>query len=170
MQSIHSSDVIVNKDPALETSFILEIPGLPHLNYHVQKAPLPGINVPGVPAPYRNHQGVVPGNRINYSAFNVQFLVDEDFENYFGIVDWMKDATNGELPLMGHAAGAVRDIRLHLLNSNKHNIAGVDYVMAFPTDLSELDFGSDVTDGMPLVANVTFEYQRYDLHRHPKPN
>lgn len=155
-----------NYNQALSTSFKLEIPGASSFNYFVQITSLPSLNAAGVETPYKNHQGVVPSNRIDYDPLNVNLLVDEDYENWDYLRLWMHKAagyayntSTREPPI----SEEMKDIDLHILNSNKQSIKIVRFFGAFPVMLGELSLETSVTDPQPIISSVVFRYQYYDF-------
>lgn len=150
----------VERNQALSTSFRLIIPGFDGLNYHVQTVQLPGMSMSGVDSPYRNHQGAVPSDRIEYDPLNLTFLVDENYNNWDALRQWMINNTNE--PKLNER---MRDITLHILGSNKDPRAELVFRGAFPTLVSELALESSTGEPNPLMCNVTFRYQKYDFVR-----
>lgn len=150
----------VERNPALATSFRMMITGMPQLTYMVQTVQLPGMSMAGVEAPYRNHQGTVPSNRAEYDPLSLTFLVDENYENWDELRQWMIFNTT-EPPLNER----MRDLTLHILGSNKDPRAELVFRGAFPTMLSELPLESATGEPNAIIANVTFRYQKYDFVR-----
>lgn len=154
----------LNRNPALGTSFLLEIPGARHLNYFVQTAALPGLMMGGVDSPYTNHQASVPSNRIEFEPLNLTFLIDEEWRNWEFIFDWMKRIRRGRETILE----VMSNVTLHLVNSNKNMNVQVEFQGAYPSTLSELPLESSTVDSLPLVATVSFRYQDYSIVRPPK--
>ena len=150
----------INKNPALGTSFKLEIPGFPHLNYFVQMTELPGLTMSGVDTPWSNNATNMPSNRIEYDPLNVTMLVDEEYQNYDSIRMWMTEIIKTE-PVLN----AMKDITLHILNSNKNNIAAIKFYRAYPTMVAAIPLESSTGDTQPITCALTFRYQFYELVR-----
>ena len=116
----------------------------------------------------------VPGEKISYGDLTIQFLVDENMENYRIVHDWItglgfpetaqqfKDTTTD-------VAGAremneqFADGTLRILNSNFNEIAKVKFLDMFPVSLSSLDFDATSTDVNYFTAQATFKYTVYQL-------
>ena len=155
----------INRNPALSTSFKLEIPGFEEVNYMVQTAELPGLMMGGVDAPYQKFATSVPSNRVEFDPLNLTFIVDEDFKNYESIFAWMVNITRSE-PVV---KTQLKNMTLHLTNSNKNTIIGVRFHQAYPTMVSAIPFESSSTDPMPMVCNVSFRYQYFEFIRKTEP-
>ncbi len=151
----------INRNPALGTSFKLEIPGFEEVNYFVQTTELPSVTMSGVDAPYQNYATNVPSNRIEFDPMNLTFLVDEDFANYEKLYHWMVETTMTE-PVVPEM---MKNITLHLTNSSKNHKLSFRYHKAYPTMLSALPFDSTVTDAIPLTCSASFRYQYFEIIR-----
>lgn len=153
-----------NRNPANQTNFKLEIPGLEEVNYFVQTANLPGMSMAGVSTPFLNHQTNVPSNRIEYDEATMNFIVSEDYSNHTQIRLWMhafafgkKDGSDANI------WGVTKDINLFLLDSNKVPRFKVVYFAAYPTSLGAIPLDSAVNSTQVLDTNVSFRYQYYDI-------
>lgn len=149
----------INRNPALNTSFKLEIPSLEEFNYFVQEAELPGLSMSAPSIPFRNNQTVVPGNRIDYEPVSLPFIVAEDYSNHTQIRLWMHRIQKGPGPLTDE----MKDVTLFLLNSNKNTIKRVVFYSAFPTDLTRIPLQNNTADAEPIVCTLTLNYQFYDV-------
>lgn len=153
----------INRNPALATSFKLEIPGFEEVNYFIQTTELPGLTMGGVDSPYQKYATNVPSNRIEFDPLNLTMIVDEDFRNYERLYEWMVDIIRTEpvVPTM------LKNITLHVTNSNKNVMMQVKYHQAYPTMLSAIPFESGTTEPAPLICNVMFRYQFFEIIRKP---
>lgn len=146
-------------NPALQSSFRLEIPGLDHVNYFVQRAELPSLNVGAIPAPYRNHQLNLPDNRVQYDPLNIDFLVSEGYENHSELRLWMHKTTHSHdtMPV------DLRDITLHLTTSTNNPGKSVIFYSAFPQMIGGIPLDGGSTDETPIVCTCSFSYAYYDV-------
>lgn len=150
----------INRNPALGTSFKLDIPGYDEVNYFVQSTELPDISMGGVDTPYQNFQTNVPSNRIEFSPVNFNFIVDEDYRNYETLYLWMADITRTEPVLT-----KLKNITLHVTNSSKNHKLQFRFHQAYPTMLGALPMDSSVNDAMPVLCSATFRYQFFEIIR-----
>lgn len=153
-----------NRNQAIGTSFKLEIPGLEEVNYFVQTTEIPGMTMSGVDAPYQKFGTNVPSNRIEFDPLNLTFLVDEDYANYESLYAWMVNVTRTE-PIAAAESNMMRNITLHVTNSNKNTQIAIKYHRAYPTMLSPIPLESSTTDAVPIVANAIFRYQFFEFIR-----
>ena len=117
----------------------------------------------------------VPGEKITYGDLTIQFLVDENMENYKIIHDWItglgfpetaqqfKDLTTDKRDGTRELQEQFADGTLRILNSNFNEIAKVKFLDMFPVSLSSLDFDATSTDVNYFTAQATFKYTVYQL-------
>ena len=130
------------------------------VQYKVQQVSIPSINVDATPSPYGGGTSYTIGDRANYEPLELTFLVDENLKNYKEIHNWIMGAlTNPDAAV----DGKFKDITLMILSSHNNVIQEIQFIGAFPTGLSTLQFDSSASDIEYLTANVTFQYQYYKL-------
>jgi len=117
----------------------------------------------------------VPGDKISYGDLSIQFLVDENMENYRIVHDWItglgfpettqqfKDLTTDKLDGSKELQQQFADGTLLILNSNFNEIAKVKFLDMFPVSISSLDFDATSTDVNYFTAQATFKYTVYQL-------
>lgn len=153
------ANTVVNLNPALQTSYKLVIPGLESFNYFSQAAEIPSISAGGVDQPYRDRPMRLPSDRIDYDPLNVDFIVAEDFMNYFQVRKWMWEFHAGSDPIWT----TTKNLQLFIMNSNMVPAFRAEFYNAFPTVLSGVRLDTAVSDNDVLHCNATFAYQYYDV-------
>lgn len=151
----------INRNPALGTSYKLDIPGFETLNYTVQSTEIPSVSSGGVETAYQNWGTNVPSNRVEFDPLNINFIVSEDFENYRSLYEWMIQITMTE-PVVPEM---MKNIVLHITNSSRNHKMQIRFHKAYPTMLSSIPFDSGVNDTTPLICSATFRYQYFEIIR-----
>jgi len=144
------------------------------VDFFSNNARIPGISLGLATQPTPLKMLDVPGEILSYEDFMLEFLVDEDLENYLAIHNWLtglgfpenqRQFTN----LVTNDDGLIdsklqySDGSLHILNSNYRDIAIVKFKDLFPTSLSSLDFTATDTDVNYFTAQVSFKYTIYNI-------
>ena len=80
--------------------------------------------------------------------------MDEDFENYIQLCTWMRAFIDDD-----DWRNLIKDIKLHILSSNKSTLLTYTFKGAFPTSMGEVMFESSVMDTTQIAFNVEFRYQ-----------
>tara|TARA_B100001079_G_C16408971_1_gene515201 strand:+ start:498 stop:1058 length:561 start_codon:yes stop_codon:yes gene_type:complete len=149
----------------------------PKVAYFAQMANIPNISLSLLeqPTPYRDTylEGV-----IDYGRFNLQFLVDENMENYLIMHNWMRglgvperfeerqqfieaNQTNTAKSLGQDLIFA--DGTLVVLNSNFQPLYNVVFKNLKPVELSTLEFDGTLSDQEYFQAIVSFDYLSYEI-------
>tara|TARA_Y100001970_G_scaffold123650_1_gene153324 strand:+ start:36 stop:572 length:537 start_codon:yes stop_codon:yes gene_type:complete len=116
----------------------------------------------------------VPGERLTFGDFTLQFIVDENLENYMTVYEWLvglgfPDTTKEFRTLTTDKTGqrdpkeAFSDGTLSIQNSNYKEVAKVKFTDLFPVSLTSLDFDATNTDIQYFTAQATFKYTLYKL-------
>jgi len=153
----------------------------PKVAYFAQTANIPGISINtveqptimGRPIPYDAHG-------VNYEPFNLNFIVDEDLENYLILHNWIRGLGSGdsftersflEISSSENRPGSTTDkytnVRadgtLAVLNSNFQANFFVTFKDMFPVSLNALEFNATIDGTEYAVAQVQFRYASYDI-------
>lgn len=156
-----------------QVDFVLKIKRCPSVEFFVQKVNLPGIHAEGVPVP--NPLATIKKNydHIEFSPFQMSFKVDEKLQNYLEIHNWMR-ALGPTIDFSGYknlskksavtGLGIYSEMILMILDSNKNPKFEIVFDNAFPVDLSDLTFGSDLNQVMYNTATAVFDYTLYRIN------
>jgi len=116
----------------------------------------------------------IPGEKLTYGDLTIQFLVDENMENYRIVHEWITGLgfpeTTQQFKSLTTDDTGIRDMKeqfadgtLRILNSNFREVAKVKFLDLFPVSLSSLDFDATQTDVNYFTAQATFKYTVYQL-------
>lgn len=132
----------------------------PNAQFNVQTAAIPEISVDA--AAYATPQRTIEisGDKITYSPFTCTFLIDEQLENYYEIHDWLVGLV---VEPDGKDVSKTRDLTLFILDSHNNVSREIQFVDAYPTSLSTLDFDAKETNVEYLVGDVSFNYSYFKV-------
>ena len=115
----------------------------------------------------------VPGDTLTYGDFTLQFLVDENMENYMTVHNWLTGLGFPEVASqyddfitkneITDPKNAFCDGTLRILNSNYRDIVLVKFKDLYPISLTPLEFGAQETDINYFTAEATFKYTVYNI-------
>ena len=121
----------------------------------------------------------VPGDKLRYEDLTINFIVDEELENYIQIYQWMTSLgypqsvaqyselqtknrfypnTDGNDPYSERSDGT-----LLILTSNYQTAGKVIFKDLFPTFLSGIPFDATLQEQQYYTATCTFRYTIFDL-------
>ena len=87
---------IENRNFLSPIGFKFVLSDFPKVTYFAQNANIPAISVNQVEQPTGMGRSLAwDGHGLNYDPLNLQFLVDEDLENYLILHNWMRGMATG---------------------------------------------------------------------------
>lgn len=147
---------------ARPTGFRLAIDSLkyPNAEFNVQTASIPDISAEAAPLPLPRRDIGIAADKITYAPLDITFLVDEELINYTEIHDWVLGQVieNDEKSFRKE-----RDITLLVQSSHYNIVKEIQFVDAYPTSVSTLQFDVRSTDMEYLTADVSFEYSYFKV-------
>ena len=170
---------IENRNFLSPIGFKFVLSDFPKVAYFAQSANIPGISINQVEQPTVMGRTIPwDSHGLNYEPLNLQFLIDEDLENYLILHNWMRGLSTGrtlaertyledkseEKIDTGKILTNVRsDGSLAVLNSNFQTNFFVTFENMFPVSLSALEFNATIDGTEYAVAQVSFRYDLYDI-------
>ena len=140
--------------------FQLKLEKFAGVDFFCQSANLPDIAMPvtDVPSPFRSLP-IVPSGGVEFGDLSVEFIIDEDLENYLSIHKWIRangraDSNANTPPEDEYTQG-----QLHILTSSFNPAFVVDFRNIFPMNLTSMNFDAKVSDVDYITASVTFKFQ-----------
>ena len=174
MNNTISCPIPDNISPLSPNGFMFSVKKLPQINFFCQQVNLPGITL-GAPE-FGNPFNVapIPGETLTYDTLEVQFLIDENMENYRSIYNWivalgfpenytqyLNFVNSNELNQTSELAKNYSDATLTILGSNNKPVQNIQFHDTFPVSISSLTFQSTNQDVQYLVGTATFRYGYY---------
>ena len=165
---------IQNRNFLTGVAFKFNLTKLPKVDFFSNSARIPELNLELAKQPSYLKNIDVPGERLTFGDLTLQFLVDENMENYIAVYDWLKglgfpETTKQFRELTTDEDGqrdqkeAFSDGTLRILNSNYREVAKVKFEDIFPISLTSLEFDATNTDIQYFTAQVSFKYTIYKL-------
>ena len=179
-------------DYASPIQFRFKCTKLPLVEFFVQSANIPGINLGSATQTNPLYDIPLPGDKITYASLDMSFLVDENLNNYKEIHDWILGlgfpsnnqqfqdlqsagsdrfpgssrstaATGTSTPQPLNEGGIYSDAILTVLNSKNIAKTEIRFQNVYPTSLGGLNYDVRQTDVDYLNASVSFNYMNYDI-------
>lgn len=148
---------IENLNNAVATSFHMIFPKSKIFTYYIQSVNFPAVSLGNIDFAYRNNRVSLPDNTIIYDQLTCSFIVDEYFDNYMYIYNWMQECRAAKQIVKFN--DLLDDVVLYRFSTNKIKIAEITYHMAYPVSLGSIQYVSNSTDADVLLCDVTFAYQ-----------
>jgi hypothetical protein len=179
-------------DYASPIQFRFKCTKLPEVEFTCQTANIPGISLGSGVQPTPLVDIPIPGEKISYQSLDINFLVDENLNNYKEIHDWLigigfpqnytqfqnlqtdgsdrfpgstrSTAPTGKSIPQPLKEGAIySDATLTVLNSKNIAKTEIRFQNLYPTSLGSLSYDVKLTDVDYLQASVSFAYMYYEI-------
>jgi len=170
------STQIENRNFLSPTGFKLTLQRCPKVAFFSNQANIPDLNL-GISVQSNYLKDIdLPGDKIIFGDFSLNFLVDENLENYMEIQNWMRglgypdsleqfyDLDMGESQnqnYVGRSQNIYSDGTLQVLTSSMIPSFQVRFKDLFPYSLSTLQFDATQSDIQYFTASVSFKYTIY---------
>lgn len=169
-----------NPNELLENKFTFRIYKLPEVSFKCRSAGIPATTVPYTEQRTSLNPIPRPGLNLQFDPLEIEFIVDEDLNNYCEIANWMRSLSMpvnnlgwNELKNNGIGLdpdqGLVSDAILYILTNESIPNINCIFRDVFPTHLSELRFTNSTDNPTELYAKATFVYTWYDLREEDAP-
>jgi len=146
----------------------------PNLNFFVTDVNLPSINLGFIetPTPFKILE--FPGDRLDYGDLQVTFRVDENFENYLEVYNWLLalgfPENYGQYKRVaaadpGEKDTVYSDATLTIMNSSMIPNIEVEFEDLFPTGISDINFTSTDSDLNYVTNTVSFKYKIFRVKK-----
>ncbi len=136
--------------------FKFQIGRTPNVNYWMQSVILPSMQLEGSIMPGMRRDVPIPGQKVEFENLIVNFIVDQNLENYFEVYQWFQQIQTAD-----NINQMVSDCSLHFLDGGNRVERTIDFVGAYPLLMTELSLNSDDSDTVPVTCSVTFNYQYF---------
>jgi hypothetical protein len=127
-----------------------------NLEYFCTSTSIPALSIGEIATPFQSQQAYVPGDRLEYAPFEMNFILSENMENYIEIYNWIRANTQEN-------KFKYCDIILHILTSSNTPNKKIRYVDAFPVSVSAIQFITQNTNVEYATSDVTFRYTRFEF-------
>ena len=163
-----------NINPLSPNGFNFSIQKIPSVNFFCQQVNLPGLTFgdPSFATPFASVP--IPGDHITYDNLAVNFLIDENMENYRAIWNWIialgfpqsysqyvTFINADQSGVLNELAKNYSDGILQILGASNTPVATVQFVDMFPVALDTVLFQSTNQDVPYIVGQATFRYSYY---------
>ena len=144
-------------------SFKVIIDRLPNIEFFTQKFTSPSISMSPVEQLSPLHRMYQTGDRLEYSEFELSFVVDENMNNYREILNWMEGLGSPENSdqfknLQASKYGTVSDITVIVESSARNNNLKFTFSDCFPISISGVNLDVTNSDVFYPEASVSVRY------------
>jgi hypothetical protein len=169
-----------NINPLSPTGFMLSIQKLPEVAFFSQEVTLPSVDLPHVDVNTPLSRMSITGEVLTYGDFTINFLVDEEMQNYNAVYNWLKglgfpkdhneytsyierQKSNQNMYSNSENVASYSDASLSILGSSNTPIKTFKFIDLHPVSLSSLQFTANATDVNYLIGSASFRYTYFEI-------
>ena len=160
-----------NLNKASSFSFQLTLPVVPlqrdltaseDLILNIFDSVVPGVALNMVEQAWQGGKIQMMSGKLDFNPWNVSFVVDEDFNNWKLLYDWICYINNNKDKYAERNPKYTVDATLTILNNFKSSIFSLKVINIWPLNLNDitLSFREGETN---LECSVTFAYDRFEI-------
>jgi len=166
---------ICNTDLLQSSKFILSFPRIQLTQFFCQAVNIPGISVQNTlqTTPFSDLN--IPGDKINFDIFSMEFLVDEELQSWVQVHDWIRGITfptefteYKDLNKSSKFSSVSKhpqyaDADLIVQSATNQSKIKFHFVDMFPISVSGVNLDVRVGSERVLTATANFKYKRFDV-------
>ena len=147
------------------SSFRVLIPRLPKITYFVQTCSVPSLNIGSMDLTYKGFPRMTHPSSLDLSdQLVINFIVDEDMENWREMYDWMHSIVPSSENEGGITANDIySDIILLVFNSAKKLKKKLTFHRCYPVSLMSFEFNSGVNEIDPMLVAANFSFKTMEI-------
>lgn len=132
------------------------------LSMNIYQSVLPTINLDTREHNWMGGKANFDAGGLTYEPWYVNFLIDDDFNNWKNLQNWMIYINNNEDRFGRSREDYVVDATLSILNNMRETILTVNFKNVWPNMLGEISMSYREGE-MNLSSSVNFMYDRYTI-------
>lgn len=166
-----------NTNQLQASKFQVVFPRVSTVTYFCQEVNIPGLGTqPAIhPTPFSDFP--IPGDKIQFGSFDMEFIVDEEMWSWQIIHDWIRGYTfpcsfeeyrtmNRESIVSLHAEKPqYSDASLSILSALNNPRVKVKFMNLFPISLSPIKFSTMQSADLVITATASFKYHLFNIER-----
>lgn len=157
------------------TGFMLVIERLPKVSFFAQNVALPTVSLETLEQSTPLSVIQIPSDRLNYNPLSINFIVDEQMNNYMEVFRWMRGLgfpesydqytleNNRGLEAASELQRNYSEAKLIILGASKTPVRTVTFHECFPISLSGFETDTTITDVQYIRSTLELQYSYFDI-------
>lgn len=117
---------------------------------------LPSLSVDPINYSTPYHTNSIPGNRLTFDPVTLIYAVDENYDNYLSLFNWMRGFANPNGPLEGEKEEP-STMSVSVLTNNENPFRNFILDGVFPINVESPNFDISNTSYEPIELSATFQ-------------
>ena len=147
-------------------SFTISVDRMPNVEFFTQGISIPGVSGSPIAMATPLRTMYQPQDQLNYDDLTIQFIVDEQMNNYKEVLRWMEglgapEKTKQYADYNKGNATLASDISVVITNSHKNPNIKFTFKEAFPVALGGIELNVNTQDIAYATCDVTMRYESF---------
>jgi len=147
-------------------SFTISVDRMPNVEFFTQGISIPGVSGTPIAMATPLRTMYQPQDQLNYDDLTIQFIVDEQMNNYKEVLRWMEglgapESTKQYADYDKGNATLASDISVVITNSHKNPNIKFTFKEAFPVTLGGIELNVNTQDIAYATCDVTMRYESF---------
>lgn len=147
-------------------SFTISIDRMPNVEFFTQGISIPGVSGTPIAMATPLRTMYQPQDQLNYDDLTIQFIVDEQMNNYKEVLRWMEglgapESTKQYADYDKNNATLASDISVVITNSHKNPNIKFTFKEAFPVSIGGIELNVNTQDIAYATCDVTMRYESF---------
>lgn len=147
-------------------SFTISIDRMPNVEFFAQGVSIPGVSGSPIAMATPLRTMYQPQDQLNYDDLTIQFIVDEQMNNYKEVLRWMEglgapESTKQYADYDKGNATLASDISVVITNSHKNPNIKFTFKEAFPVSIGGIELNVNTQDIAYATCDVTMRYESF---------
>ena len=147
-------------------SFTISVDRMPNVEFFAQGISIPGVSGTPIAMATPLRTMYQPQDQLNYDDLTIQFIVDEQMNNYKEVLRWMEglgapESTKQYADYDKGNATLASDISVVITNSHKNPNIKFTFKEAFPVTLGGIELNVNTQDIAYATCDVTMRYESF---------
>lgn len=147
-------------------SFTISVDRMPNVEFFTQGISIPGVSGTPIAMATPLRTMYQPQDQLNYDDLTIQFIVDEQMNNYKEVLRWMEglgapESTKQYADYDKNNATLASDISVVITNSHKNPNIKFTFKEAFPVSIGGIELNVNTQDIAYATCDVTMRYESF---------
>lgn len=157
------------------TKFLLTFGRIKETQFFCQRVNIPGVSIVDIESPTTFANLKIPGNKITYDSFEIEFLVDNNLSSWRNIYEWIVGLSIphnfDEYRLLNRQnkntvfekQPQYSDATVTILNGLNNPKLRIVFDNIFPKSISSINFDTQLSAETIITASASFSFTNYKI-------
>lgn len=164
-----------NTNALQPTKYLLTFDRIGSIQYFCQSVNIPGISVGEASVPFPSLNIPLPGNKLSFNNFNINFIIDEQMDSWKSLYNWFQSFASpkgteerNRLTQIQNQNRTTKhpfasDATLSVLSALNNPLFRIQFYNMFPISLSDINLDVKLSADDILTGDAVFVYEQFEF-------